>query len=959
MSKDEWPNDLYELGLERLKELLSNFGVEPSSVVNAVDVRKVLGLSDFVFRTCQRDQIFFDNLIHDPTFNKGLPEWHLGADEWLDLDEKNALKELRQFRHRYFSTLACQHFLKIKNIEDCMADLSNAADMFFQLARSWTVQFLKPKYGEALDDNQQPVHLIALGMGKLGGFELNFSSDIDLIFCYSRHGQTQGGRKAEDFQIYFNKIAQKIIHLLDTQTAQGQVFRVDMRLRPFGDSGPLVNSFASLENYYQEQGREWERYAMLKARPLGLNKEVSQTELQQHKQLMELLKPFVFRRYIDFGVIESLRTMKQQIRIEVRRRNLINNIKLGSGGIREVEFIVQAMQILRGGKEPQLQQASLLSVLPEFLHLKIFEQQTIDDLRISYLFQRDCEQVLQAIDDQQTQTLPDEDLNKARLVAHFAVASWTEFLSLLDDHMRVIAEIFEDVIGESASSESHANPRIEYWRSEWQVGPQAETTETTENAIESACANSVRQALLEVMQFHFSDLIRSVVTSKGRDRLDGLMPLLMAECERLELGAEQVTQIFKVIKRIASRTTYLTLLTEHPKALLQLIELTASCQFIGDQLQSFPLLLDQLIDPKLLYSIPNAEDYFTDLNRNLLRVEPDDLELQMEILRQFKLSSQLIVAACDVKQIIDLSTVSDLLTALAEAILHHVVNIAWRQMTQRYGLPEGASHEDKQFAVIGYGKLGGLELGYGSDLDVVFVHNCTASSPTTGPKQIDSRQFYLKLAQRIMHICTTRTATGILYDIDTRLRPSGASGLLAINFETFVEYQHKEAWTWEHQALVRTRVVYGTTEFKEKFDSARKEILQIERNPNTLKQEISEMRNKMHQTLAKEKEGLFDLKQSRGGIADIEFITQYLVLAHAHEHLELTTFSDNKRLLKQFVKLGLLSETEQKSMWQAYQLFRDIHHQLSLSLQPALVPEREISAHHLPILEIWTKLNLR
>jgi [glutamine synthetase] adenylyltransferase / [glutamine synthetase]-adenylyl-L-tyrosine phosphorylase len=729
---------------------------------------------------------------------------------------------------------------------------------------------------------------------------------------------------------------------------------VDMRLRPFGDSGPLVSSFAALESYYQEQGREWERYALLKARPLAEHHLISHAERQQHQYVMQLLKPFVYRRYIDFSVIESLRTMKQQIRSEVQRRGLKNNIKLGEGGIREVEFIVQALQILRGGKEPQLQQASLLKVLPELEYLNVFSASEAQMIKENYLWLRDCEQVLQAIDDKQTQTLPEDPIEQHRLMATLEVSSWTEFLDLVEKKTCGIRALFDEIIGEPEQNTQAPDPKLAFWQQEWRIDPQV--TDSDRDLDKDNLP--VREQLALCLQQEKPDLLKSVVTSKGRDKLDRLIPVLLTECEQQKVGNDQLKNVLKVIKRIAARTTYLTLLVENPKALSQLVKLVSSCHFIGNQLQRFPMLLDQLIDPVLLYSPPNPQDYHADLQRNLLRVDPDDLELQMEILRQFKLSSQLIVAACDVAGVIDLTGVSDRLTALAEAILDQVVNISWRQMVDKYGLPDGATEQNKNFAVIGYGKLGGYELGYGSDLDIVFVHDCNSHKATDGPKAIDSRQFYLKLAQRIMHICTTRTATGVLYDVDTRLRPSGASGLLAININTFVDYQLKEAWTWEHQALVRARVVLGKEKLCNEFNEIRTLILCKKRSLQDLISDISTMRLKMQNALSKETENLVDLKQSRGGIADIEFITQFLILAYAHDIPELAVYSDNKRQLEHFVTHNLLNAEDRDNLWRAYHKYRVLNHQCSLNLVTSLVPKKEIMSELEKVKRLWTTLNL-
>ncbi len=638
---------LANIGKVRLEELLDVATLDSISASNSAQVEKLeylFSVSDFIFRTCSRQPDLLDQLLTSATPFE-VPSWQLPDEQWIAMSEAEAMKTLRHYRNQLMVIIAARHFLKTDSIKKCMRDLSQAADLFFGLARQWAEASLLPRWGRALDENSNPVAMIALGMGKLGGYELNFSSDIDLIFCYSEKGITEGGRNAEDFQTYFTKLAQKVIHLLDTVTPDGQVYRVDMRLRPFGDSGPLVSSFASIENYYQDHGRDWERYALLKARPLAHPNYTSQVEYSQQHTLIEMLRPFVFRRYIDFSVIESLRTMKSQIKSEVKRRNLTNNIKLGAGGIREAEFIVQALQMLRGGKEPQLQQSSFLVVLPELTRLKVFTKAESQLIEQSYLWLRECEQYLQAFDDKQTQTLPMDDLNQQRLLHLFEFESWSELLLKVEQVTKQVHHVFNEVIGDDPDAQTiKPSPLLKKWRHYWLT--EIQSTPSESNAFEESEHFLV---LLACLFDNKKELIKSVLSSKGRDKLDLLIPVLMAECERQNIAEHQCKSILNIIRKIATRTTYLSLLGENPGALTQLVSLVSSCDFIGQELRNFPMLLDQLIDPKLLYSVPLIKDYAPDLRRNLLRVAPDDLELQMEILRQFKLSSQMIIAACDVK----------------------------------------------------------------------------------------------------------------------------------------------------------------------------------------------------------------------------------------------------------------------------------------------------------------------
>ncbi|GHB55858.1 glutamate-ammonia-ligase adenylyltransferase [Psychrosphaera saromensis] len=938
---DMLPQELASQAELRLQSVLEKWPDVKTSQVGEQVALTLFGLSDFIFQTCQRYQNVAEYFLTLNNQSELLAEIAFIDQASLQLDEVSFLQKLRSFRHFVMAVYAARDFLKLQTIESTMTNLSNLADQFYLLVREWVKLQMSARSGLALDPQGNEISLIALGMGKLGGGELNFSSDIDLIFGYAEKGETSTGRRSEDFQIYFTKMAQKIIQLLDSVTADGRVFRVDMRLRPFGDSGPLVSSFDALEDYYQDQGREWERYALLKARPLGLSSAITETEQTQQQLLLQVLKPFVYRRYIDYSVIDALRKMKLQIQQEVKRRNLKLNIKLGEGGIREAEFIVQALQMLRGGKDAQLQKQSLLKTLPELVALSVFTVEESEQLKTSYLWLRQCEQYLQAFADEQTQTLPQDELKQLTLITLFQLDSWSAFLDAFKLHSQKINHIFINVIGETPQdSDQQEDHLISKWRDIW-----LHSDEKSDDEPDILLVKQLRK-----------DLANSVSGSRGQDKLDLLMPLLFAECESQNIELQQATAVFNLVKKIASRTTYLELLDENQGARTQLVKLVTSCHFIGTELTKFPLLLDLLIDPKLLYSPAELSSYYSDLRRNLLRVEPDDLELQMEVLRQFKLSTQLAIAACDVQGVMNLMQVSDHLTELASVCLHFSVEIAWGQMVAKYGYPVGSTFENKNFGVIGYGKLGGYELGYGSDLDIVFVHNCDSSQPTDGKKPIDSRQFYLKLSQRVMHIFTTRTLSGELYEIDTRLRPSGASGLLAINIETFAEYQQTEAWTWEHQALVRSRFILGDEHLGQRFNQIRHNILTKQRDADLLKQEIASMRIKMFDNLNKEKEGFFDLKQSRGGIADIEFISQLLVLSKSNQYPELAELPDNIRILQQASKLNLISESDNKELVDAYILYRRLYHTASLNGDEKLSELKEITESRDQVLAIWQTL---
>lgn len=688
-------------------------------------------------------------------------------------------------------------------------------------ARDWLYKEMCAQYGTPMDKAGNPQPLLILGMGKLGGRELNFSSDIDLIFTFPEHGETLGGRRSLDNQQFFIRMGQRLVNLLDQITVDGFVFRVDMRLRPYGESGPLVVSFSALEDYYQEQGRDWERYAMVKARALGPWNHFSD-------ELHSLLRPFVYRRYIDFSAIDSLRKMKQLIAQEVRRRQLTDNIKLGAGGIREVEFVVQSFQLIRGGREPALRQQSLFGAMDTLYSLGQFEYLAVDELKHSYLLLRRVENLLQAIDDKQTQTLPNNPLDWARLCHVLDMANEVELRSHIEAAMAKIHRHFKATVGGEEGEEKTEHWTVQLWN-----------VQQDDHALALFAEQQIEDDKLWPMLSCWREtVIKRSIGPRGRETLDKLMPRLLEELLNQHSPSAAFEPVSKVLEQILTRTTYLELLCENPGARQQLVSLCCASPWIATQLAKFPMLLDELIDPAHLYDTTSLDDYPSELRQYLLRVPEDDMEQQMEALRQFKLSQQLKIAAADVTGVLPVMQVSDHLTFLAEAIIEQVVMQAWQQVAQRHGVPGYLESSDTGFAVIGYGKLGGIELGYGSDLDLVFLyeaHKNMENSLTNGDRPIEVGHFYLKLAQRILHLFSTRTTSGELYEVDMRLRPSGASGLMVSEIERFGEYQANEAWTWEHQALVRSRFVFGDNSLAVKFSHIRASVLEQSRDKAELK----------------------------------------------------------------------------------------------------------------------------
>ena len=883
-------------------------------------------------------------------------------------DEEQLGKELRLFRHREMATLSFIQSNKLASVEFVFQALSDLAEAIILQARDWLYQRCCAEYGVPMNSLNEPQELLILGMGKLGGRELNFSSDIDLIFVYPDAGETVGGRKAVENSKFFTRLGQRLIRALDEVTAEGFAYRTDMRLRPFGDSGALVLSFASMEDYYQEQGRDWERYAMIKAKILG--EDLSNLN---HRYLKQMLRPFVYRRYLDFSAIQSLREMKEKISREVVRRNLIDNIKLGAGGIREVEFIVQTFQMMRGGRDKILQERSLLTVLPRLAELNLLTIEQVTDLRTAYLFFRQVENVLQAIDDKQTQTLPtDEQAQQCLILAtqkyliateqgetwlEHAIQNWADFLQVLGQYQKKVRAVFNALIGKDDEEENPplVNEQIALWRDILHLEMSEEDLASVlkEYVVQDTDYAEIFRWLTTTLQ----DWSRKPIGVRGREVLRTLLPKMLDKIFSQPNYLILLSRLLKILDKITTRTTYLELLTEKEQILPQLIILCGQSIMIADQIARYPMLLDELMSNKGLTQVIDFRDYEPALNDYLVRIPEEDEEALIDTLRQFKQSQILRIASADIMGVLPVMKISDHLTYLAEAIIGAVVNMAWKAVSQRFGVPEHLGENEKGFAVIGYGKLGGIELGYNSDLDLVFLHNAPENSETvSGRKSVSSHQFYLKLAQKINSIFNLNTSAGVLYEVDMRLRPSGEAGLLVSTFNAYDFYQKNEAWTWESQALVRARCVYGTESLKAEFDQIRQSTLAKKRDVVTLKTDITGMRAKMYQHLTQPQAVEFNLKTDKGGITDIEFIAQYLVLANAETSPEMAVWSDNVRIFDTAMACGILTEPAGEQLKYCYTAMRNRIHHLNLLRQPSCVPMSEFEAERDFVGKMWSQI---
>jgi len=945
---------LTEAAQKHIQQLSERFDLSTLSNDQNAQLSEVFGLSDFVA----------DSLIKQPTLIPILFESKLLTTaerrEQLRIELQSVLENtlteielhqaLRLFRRKHMVVIAWRELLNLSDLQESFEHISFLADQLIYQALNWLYQQQCTEQGTPFSESgiQQTMYIFA--MGKLGGKELNFSSDIDLIFAYPERGQTQGGRRSIENSAFFTKLGQRLIAALHQVTVDGFVYRVDMRLRPFGDSGPLVSTFNSIEDYYQTHGREWERYAMVKARVIGL-------EGDYKSELESMLRPFVFRRYIDFSAIDSLRKMKSMISAEVRRKGLKDNIKLGMGGIREIEFVAQAFQLIHGGRNSQLQCKGLQETLQVIADIEALPQQRIICLLSSYVFLRSVENVLQQIGDQQTQTLPDNDLDKLRLIKVMKFDDWDSFYTRLNEVMENVHNEFNWVVGESEEQKNEPNKNfIEIWELE------LSSEEIEPLLIESIKSNQV----VEQQITHFAkmivslkaEMIRRPIGPRGQETIDKLLPRLISLICEYTRPDQLFERIHHLILKIMRRTAYLELLNENEGALKQLLKLCSASPRVSAQLASYPILLDELLDPQKLYHPTQLGQYSSELQQFMLRVPEEDMEQQMEALRQFKQMQLLHIATADIAGGIKLPQVSDHLTCLSEAILDYVVQIAWSQVTEKFGLPSNVVGTDRKgFAVIGYGKMGGFELGYGSDLDIVFLHDTDIAGYTNGQRSIDNQLFYFRLAQRMIHLFSSRTTSGILYEIDMRLRPSGDSGPLVAGLAGFNRYLREDAWTWEHQALVRTRPVFIDSIMRQEFEQIRLGILSQQRDPLKLQADVAAMRVKMRNHLNRAKEHQFDLKQSPGGMVDIEFIAQYLVLAHAHQYPELLTkWSDNLRIFEACQQVGLLTDQQTQQLIESYCHIRDAAHRLTLGKETRIVSAEWFIEEKKAVIAIWDLL---
>ena len=906
---------------------------------------KLVACSEFAGRQLLRDWAWFAEWLDGDA-----AEASLTITQDAPTDSAGIMRDLRRYRNRSMVKILWRQLLENADLDEALRDLSRLADETIRAAVVFATGNLEQRFGKPTTGNGEYNGLLVLAMGKLGGNELNFSSDIDLVFLHQAGGDTDGAKSVSANE-YFVRLARQVVSLLDEVTEDGFVFRVDTRLRPFGDSGPPVVSFNSLESYLQQHGRSWERYAYIKARVVDIaGVSGAAQELQER-----IIRPFVFRKYLDYGVFESLRYMKSMIEEEVRRRDLAGNIKLGPGGIREIEFIGQSMQLVRGGADMRFRQREIQNILPLLVRGRTLTHEAAGELLDAYRFLRRLENFLQAIRDKQVHDLPQDAKDQARLALAMGFADWSKLDKAITRQRDTVARHFA-AIAFRENGDDQAQPVTESLKTRWQAGG---TMDEWEQALRDQGLGQPAELARLIVEF-VATTPEQQMDSEARHRLATFMPRFLSSLKDAHEPATAFSRVMRIISQVIRRSAYIALLNENPPALGRLTALCERSAYLADTIARYPLLLDELLDPRIYSTSLSRADMSGELAMRLGWGSGQDSERDIETLSQYQRATLFRIAVADISGGLPVMKVSDSLTDLAEVILQEALRLAYRDLVAQYGEPCMQTESGlckAGFGVVAYGKLAGLELSYRSDLDLVFLHDSRGEKQqTNGPKQIDNSMFFSRLARRLVHFLTTQTGTGSLYEIDMRLRPSGHSGLIVTSVEAFERYQEENAWTWEHQALLRSRPVAGSAAIARAFERIRAETLRHRVRRDSLREDVLKMRGRMRQELDKSDDETFDLKQGAGGIGDIEFIVQFLALRDAQEHSAVIHYPDNIRQLGTLAAAGSLDPATSRQLQLIYQQYRLRQHRLALDDREARVPNTEFEVERRFVTESWQEV---
>lgn len=834
-----------------------------------------------------------------------------------------AMGRLRRWRAAASMVLVARDVDGLDAVEATLAGSTGIAETALQLALAQAEAEFTPRFGRVIDAEGRPHRLVVFALGKLGGCELNFSSDIDLVYAYAGNGTSDGPRPLEA-EPYFVRLGQRLAQLLGEPTVDGFSHRVDLRLRPFGDSGRLAWSFAAMEAYFQREGRDWERYAWLKARPVA-------GELAAGAAFLEGLQPFVYRRYLDFTALDSLRAMKAMIEAEVARRDLADDLKRGPGGIREVEFLVQALQLIRAGREPGLRQTGLLPALSALAAAGHLPEATAERLADAYRFLRRVENRVQMLRDAQEYALPTDPLDRLRIARGLGFADAAALDATLRGHREVVAAEFAAVLGPgpgtgSARSGTADEGRIAALSAHWAVLP-----EGGEARVLAEAGFSDAEGAHDSLRRLAASALRRGLSPRAAGWLDRIVPALVARAAASAAPDASLARAIALLNAVGRRSSYFALLAEQPAALERLAEVCAGSALLAERLTEQPLLLDELLDVRAAGPLPEPAGIASGIAA--LAAAELDTESALQALVEHRHSLAFRIGLAWRAGRLDAVAATQALAAVAEAVLRAVLPLAIGEVERLHGrLPEGG------FAVLGYGSIGAQELGFASDLDLVFVHGADPQAQSDGARPLDAGRWYLRLAQKLVALLDTATAAGKLYEVDVRLRPDGAKGLLVVNFESFAGYQRERAWTWEHQALVRMRPLAGDAALLARLDALRGEVLGRPRDPATLCGEVRTMRERMRREHDRSDPARFDLKQGEGGLVDLEFLLQHAVLRHAASHPALCAPRHSHALLQALARAGVLDASTAERLRRAHAALVEASLGCTLDRRPRRVP---------------------
>lgn len=887
----------------------------PAAVI--ADIERLAVASPYALGQLQLHPEWIDMLVTLDAFQLDSQIIDCAPEQKIDLDQVK--QTLRHYRHLKLVEIIYRDVVSAQPIEATLRQQSELALQLIEAALAVSERQLSAKHGQPIEANGDPMQLNIIAMGKLGGGELNFSSDIDLICCYENDGELSGYGQLS-YQEFFSRVVRLLSQLLSEATADGFVYRVDLRLRPWGDSGPVVLSHSALEHYYQLHGREWEQYAMVKARVISGSPD-------SRESLQKLLRPFVYRKYLDYRVFDGLATLKSKIDAQAKARGMRVNIKLGQGGIREIEFFVQAFQILRGGRNHRLQCSSIFKCFDALLEHRVVDADSLQKLRAAYCFLRLLENRIQMYEDQQTHDLPEATSQQQRLAATMDFTDWDDIVQHLQRHRGLVSSCFNELFQQHESKETDSI-----------IDDAFDETETSQRRWDFIDSSGIAQAqeITELLNRFIKSKAWKFMSARAKQRFSLLLPGLIETTGVSQQSDVLFERLLKLFSSIAGRSVYFELLYQNPALLQRLASLFDRSEWIATEVSEYPMLIENLIQSGGPQRFDKAL-LSQRLQQQLGTIE-GDVELELDSLRLFKREQTLVIASAELGGEIDATEVSHYLCDLAEVVLDAVYRLALKAIQQQYGDAEcvdGDTRRSARFAIIGYGKLGGYEMHYQSDLDLIFLHDSSGEQQhSNGAKSIENSVYFARLAQKVISMTSVLTASGKLYEIDSRLRPEGSSGLLVSSLAAYRRYQLEKAWTWEHQALVRARLVAGSSQLEDGFREIRNEVLMRPRDREQLARDIVDMRTRIYQNQRPPEGDRVDIKHSRGGMVDIEFLVQYWVLAEANSIGSDCLYSDNISLLKALYQLNLITAA-QSQLAEIYQSYHRLLHESVLQNQSA------------------------